>query len=279
MTLPGEVILKTRVDLVDVAGAGRLIADWARQGAGRMVCALNVHMAMEAFDDPAFQAVVNGADLVVADGRPIVWACRLLGRREAVQVRGFDLTTALCALAQRERLKVGLYGGSPATVREVRRRLLEGYPGLDVAYAKAPPFRPLTPEEDADDIAAARGSRRATALRGSGMPEAGALDGGAPRRAGVPGGRRGGRVRHADGGASSGAGLGAAERTRVGLPASAGAEEALGPLRQAQFRDSCSTSGRSGRAGRDRRRDARRGATDTMGASIHLTGRGGPPGG
>ncbi len=152
MDPPSEVILKTRVDIVDAAAAGWLVAAWAREGAGRMVCALNVHMAMEAVDDPAFESVINGADLVVADGRPIVWACKSLGRRNAVQVRGFDLMIRLCAIAQREGLRVGLYGGSPATVREVSSRLLRVYPGLDLVHSIAPPFRALTPQEDAHDV-------------------------------------------------------------------------------------------------------------------------------
>jgi N-acetylglucosaminyldiphosphoundecaprenol N-acetyl-beta-D-mannosaminyltransferase len=63
------VVLRTRVDLIDAADAARRVSGWAKQESGRMVCATNVHMVMEAWDDPGFAAVVNAADLVVADGR------------------------------------------------------------------------------------------------------------------------------------------------------------------------------------------------------------------
>lgn len=171
MTAPFETVLTTRVDLVDIPTAGRLIGDWARDGRGRMVCATNVHMVMESRDDPAFGAMVRGADLVVADGRPIVWACQLLGRHAVAQVRGWDLTEYLCDLARREHLNVGLYGGAPTALREARARLLRDYPGLNVTYASSPPFRPLTPEEDAFDIEAIRAAQVQLLFVGLGCPK------------------------------------------------------------------------------------------------------------
>lgn len=171
MTTPCEFVLTTRVDPVDIPAAGRLIADWARGPRGRMICATNVHMVMEAYDDPSFGAIVNGADLVVADGRPIVWACRMLGHRGVAHVRGLDLTAYLCNLAEREHLNVGLYGGAPDTVQEVRRRLLQQYHGLSVTHTCSPPFRPLTPEEDAADTQAIRAADVQLLLVGLGCPK------------------------------------------------------------------------------------------------------------
>jgi len=171
MTAPFEFVLTTRVDLVDIPAAGRLIADWARESRGRMVCATNVHMVMEAHDDPSFGSIVNGADLVVADGRPIVWACRLLYHRAVAHVRGLDLTAYVCDMAERENLNVGLYGGAPATVQEVRSRLLQHYPGLSLTYSWSPPFRPLTPEEDAADTQAIRAADVQLLLVGLGCPK------------------------------------------------------------------------------------------------------------
>ncbi len=49
----------------------------------------------------------------------------------------------------REGLSIGLYGGEPSVSDEVRRRLKDIYPGIDVAYCWSPPFRALTREEDA----------------------------------------------------------------------------------------------------------------------------------
>jgi N-acetylglucosaminyldiphosphoundecaprenol N-acetyl-beta-D-mannosaminyltransferase len=149
-------VLGTRVDLIDIAGAAGRVVEWAREGGGHMVCATNVHMVMEAWDDPGFASVVEGADLVVADGRPVSAACRLLGHRNAPHVRGYDLMRRVCAEAAREGLAVGLYGGLPETVREAQKRLSREHSGLRLTYAGSPPFRRLTADEDAADVAAIR---------------------------------------------------------------------------------------------------------------------------
>jgi N-acetylglucosaminyldiphosphoundecaprenol N-acetyl-beta-D-mannosaminyltransferase len=103
---------------------------------------------MEAFDSSAFQRVVNGADLVTPDGRPLVWALRSLGVRDATQVRGTDLTTHVVERAAREGIPIGLYGGTPDLLKTFVRILERRYPGVRVVCQIAPPFRPLTPEED-----------------------------------------------------------------------------------------------------------------------------------
>ena len=148
MSVEPLTIVTTRVLPIGVDEAASVAATWAEDGAGRVVCAANVHMVMEAWDDPPFAAALAGADLVVCDGRPLVWASGLLGMRDARQTRGFDLMEAVCARAARRGLRVGLYGAAPAVLSKVRRGLLAAHPGLDVVYAVSPPYRPLTAGED-----------------------------------------------------------------------------------------------------------------------------------
>jgi N-acetylglucosaminyldiphosphoundecaprenol N-acetyl-beta-D-mannosaminyltransferase len=150
----GEItVLTTRVLPIGVEEAASVVAAWAADGTGRVVCAANVHMVMEAWDDPSFAATLAGADLLVCDGRPLVWSCRLQGVRDARQTRGLDLMLAVCRLAARRGLNVGLYGGEAATADEVRRRLVARFPGLNVCYCWSPPFRPLSAREGDDAVA------------------------------------------------------------------------------------------------------------------------------
>lgn len=133
-------VLEVSVDATSYADATRRVLAWGQNNESRYVCACNVHMVMEAHDDPSFREVVNGADLVTPDGMPLVWALRLLGVRDSTRVYGPDLMLALCAGAEREALPIGLYGGSASVLERVRKRLLEEFPGLDVTYAHSPPF-------------------------------------------------------------------------------------------------------------------------------------------
>ena len=136
------------------------------------VCAANVHMAMEAWDDPGFAAVVNRADLVLADGQPMVWALRLLGAPQRRRVRvAPDLLLELFAEAEQKSVSLGLYGGTPETLRVFTGWLAAHYPTLRVACAISPPFRPTTPEEDAQDMALIASSGAQLLLVGIGCPK------------------------------------------------------------------------------------------------------------
>src|SRR3712207_1722827 len=91
MSLTSRHVLGMRVDATSYEDASRRVVRWAREGRSAYVCVATVHMTMETFDSAAFQQVVNGADLVTPDGRPLVWALKGLGVKGATQVRGTDL--------------------------------------------------------------------------------------------------------------------------------------------------------------------------------------------
>jgi N-acetylglucosaminyldiphosphoundecaprenol N-acetyl-beta-D-mannosaminyltransferase len=122
---------------------------WARQ---RHSCALffaNVHMIMEAADDPFFLGRLNSADVVLPDGMPLAWALRALGESSAQRVCGPDATAALLEAAEKAGVSAGFYGGSQAVLDALVNAVHLRHPKLDVAFAESPPFRALTPEEDA----------------------------------------------------------------------------------------------------------------------------------
>jgi N-acetylglucosaminyldiphosphoundecaprenol N-acetyl-beta-D-mannosaminyltransferase len=144
---PSSSILGMRVDHVSYEDAKRKVLQLSRNGTG-YVCIANVHMVMEAFDHAPFQRIVNHAALVTPDGVPLVWALRLLGLRNATRVYGPTLTRLICEVASRSGISVGFYGGNEEIIRLLREKLLRDLPSLIFAYAYAPPFRPLTGDED-----------------------------------------------------------------------------------------------------------------------------------
>lgn len=141
-------VLGMRVDATSYSDAARRVIRWAHAGRSSYVCVANVHMVMEAFDDARFRRLVNEADLVTPDGRPLVWALGASGVRGASQVRGFDLVTSVLELASLEGVPVGLYGSTPETLRAFRRTVEERFPRASVVCEISPPFRPLSAEED-----------------------------------------------------------------------------------------------------------------------------------
>ena len=141
-------ILGQRVDYTTYDRATAQVLEMVDDGRGGYVCISTVHMVMEGHDDPDFQRIVNGADLVTPDGMPLVWGLKLLGIKQAERVYGPALTPILCGEAARQGVAVGFYGGAGEVLERMKANLLRDYPDLNIAYLYSPPFRPLTEQED-----------------------------------------------------------------------------------------------------------------------------------
>src|SRR3989304_9385655 len=149
LTIPDHRhILGMRVDGTSYADAVDRVLAWARDPQSRSVCVATAHMVMEAYDAAEFREIVNKADLVTPDGMPLVWGLRWLGITEAVRVCGPDLTPQVLQTAAALRIPVGFFGGAPTVLERLVAAAAARFPGLNVAFAEGPPFRPLARAED-----------------------------------------------------------------------------------------------------------------------------------
>ena len=168
--LPRARILGLRVDATTCAETVDVVVRLARAGAGGMICHANVHMLMEAFDDPEFRRLLHGADRVTPDGVPLVWALRLLGV-PARRVYGPTLTAEVCRRAEELGIPVGFYGGRPAVLDALLERVSRRFPRLEIAFAFSPPFRSLSADEDRQAIEAIEASGARILFVGLGCPK------------------------------------------------------------------------------------------------------------
>jgi N-acetylglucosaminyldiphosphoundecaprenol N-acetyl-beta-D-mannosaminyltransferase len=137
-----------RVDISTYDDASRRILEWSKNGLGGYVCVSNVHMCMETFDNAGFCEIVNNADLVVADGKPLVWVQKIMGVKQASQVRGSDLLLRVCKEAEMTEIPIGLYGGAENSLSDFVKFLRSRFSKLKITFASSPPFRDLTEKED-----------------------------------------------------------------------------------------------------------------------------------
>lgn len=138
---------------------------------GGYVCFSTVHMVMESHDNREYGAKVNGANLIIPDGMPLVWMQKLQGADGANRVRANDLMIMLCAFAEANNLTVGFYGGQQTVIDAILERAQKDYPNLKIVYAFSPPFRPLTDAEDAAITAEINRVKPAILFMGLGCPK------------------------------------------------------------------------------------------------------------
>jgi len=165
-------ILKIKVNITSYKQVVEKIFNWIEDdNSGKYICVSNVHMCMEAFDNPNFCKIVNEADLVVPDGRPLVWAQILLGEKNGSQVRGSDLLLTVCKEAEKAGISIGLYGGTEKTLADFITFLKTRYTNLKIPFASSPPFRELTQKEEETYIQKLNTSGASIIFVGIGCPK------------------------------------------------------------------------------------------------------------
>jgi exopolysaccharide biosynthesis WecB/TagA/CpsF family protein len=144
----------------------------AAAGEPTVVSCHAAHAIVTASGDATLREQVNRFQMVCPDGQPIRWAVnRLHGARLPDRVYGPELMFRLCARAAEVGVAVYLYGGSPPVAGRLRENLLRLAPGLRIAGCEAPPFRPLTPEEDRAVVERINGSGAGVVFVGLGCPK------------------------------------------------------------------------------------------------------------
>ena len=130
------------------------IIERVRAGQRGYLCTVNVAILMMMREDPRLQRFVENAALVVADGQPLIWSARLLGRPLPERVTGVDLVEQLCARAAREGMGVYLLGAKKDIVDKLAVDLVARHPGLILSGAADGYFGPAESEARARAVAA-----------------------------------------------------------------------------------------------------------------------------
>ena len=149
--------------------------DWiiarARAGHPAQVVTANLDVITQAWSDPELHQILLNADLVLADGFPVVKLSPFFGPRLKARVTGSDLTPLLAERVASEGLR--LYGlGSAAGVAEKSMQILKKrHPALNVVGSYSPPFLPLKEMDHAEILQRLETARPDILLVGLGVPK------------------------------------------------------------------------------------------------------------
>ena len=157
--IPKTNILGVGLSLTNMEMTLDTIEEWIRRKEGQYICVTGVHGVMESYRRAEIRHTHNAAGLVVPDGMPLVWLSRLRGYSHVSRVYGPDLMLAMCERSARHGYRNLFYGGGTGVGELLAERLLTRFPGLNTVGTFSPPFRPLTPQEDAGYTAAIRRAR------------------------------------------------------------------------------------------------------------------------
>ena len=141
---PSISLFGLTIHALNMDGTVRLLTQWLGETAldCRYVVTPNVDHVVKLDTDTAFRQSYQAASLVVADGRPVVLASKLLGKPLPGTVPGSDLVPALFEHHQtaNKPLKVFLLGAAPGVAIRAAQAIESRWPTVSVVGTLSPPF-------------------------------------------------------------------------------------------------------------------------------------------
>lgn len=109
-------------------------------GRGGWVITINLDHLRRCEKQPSYAELVRSAEVVVADGMPLVWAAKLQGTPLPERVAGSDLVSTIAQHAAAHGRSIYLLGGNPGTADAAADVLKERHTELTIAGTHCPPF-------------------------------------------------------------------------------------------------------------------------------------------
>jgi N-acetylglucosaminyldiphosphoundecaprenol N-acetyl-beta-D-mannosaminyltransferase len=154
-----------------LAGAVDRIEAMVCEGGSHYVVTPNVDFLVKARRDPELHRILVHADLVLCDGKPIVWASHLLGGVLPSRVAGSDLIPLVLRRAEDRGWRIFLLGGAAGVAAEAARRIAASHPALPAVAHHSPPYLPLADMDNGDIIERIRAARPDVMLVCFGCPK------------------------------------------------------------------------------------------------------------
>ncbi|MDA1079494.1 MAG: WecB/TagA/CpsF family glycosyltransferase [bacterium] len=163
-------ILSVAVSVTTYEQVLKSLRIWIKQKKRAYICVAATHLIMECQNSKSLLAGVNAADIVTADGMPLVWIEKLYGHKGATRVYGPTLTQKICALATKEKYKVFFLGGKTGQGFRLKQNLIKKYPELLIAGIHETPVRPLSKQENKKILTQIKSAEAQIVFVGLGCP-------------------------------------------------------------------------------------------------------------
>lgn len=144
-----QPLLNTYVNNVNMAETVEAIESMIADGNKHYVVAINVDVVMKIEEDVYLKEITDKADMVLVDGKPLVWIANYHKHPIKAKISGSDLVPLLCEVAADKGYSVFIIGGKDGIAEQAKQKLEEKHPEIDIVGTYAPPFGF---EKDADEL-------------------------------------------------------------------------------------------------------------------------------
>lgn len=102
--------------------------------------------------DKEFDEIYSNADLILADGMPLIWISKLLKKPIKEKISGSDFFPHMCNMCAEKGYSIFILGAAEGVADKAAKNLFDRYKGLKIAGTYSPPFGFEKDEKELDKI-------------------------------------------------------------------------------------------------------------------------------
>lgn len=134
-----QKLLNTYVNNIDMNEALSAIEDMVKVGERKYVVAINVDVVMKIENDSYLKKIIDNADMVLVDGKPLIWISKIHKKPVKAKISGSDLVPLLCTEAAQKGYSLFIIGGKDGIAEKAKLRLKQQHPNINIVGTYAPP--------------------------------------------------------------------------------------------------------------------------------------------
>ncbi len=139
-SLKKQPLLNTFVNNMDMEETIQTIDSFIQQKKRSYIVAINVDVVIKIEQDAYLKRITDQADMVLVDGKPLIWISKLYKRPVKAKISGSDLVPKLCEKAAEKGYTIFIIGGKDGIAEQAKRKLEKQLSGIKIVGTYAPPY-------------------------------------------------------------------------------------------------------------------------------------------
>jgi N-acetylglucosaminyldiphosphoundecaprenol N-acetyl-beta-D-mannosaminyltransferase len=135
-----QPLLNTYINNVDIDEAMDMIEHMIHGPEKSYIVPINVDVVIKIEHDDYLKKITDHADMVLVDGKPLVWISKLYNRPVKAKISGSDLVPLLCCLAAEKGYSLFILGGKEGVAERARMKLEKKNSSIKIVGTYAPPL-------------------------------------------------------------------------------------------------------------------------------------------
>lgn len=141
--------LNTHVDSLTMADAVKEARCLIEKKESSYIVTPNLDHIVILEDDSEFSEIYENADLILADGKPLIWISKLLKNPIREKISGSDFFPQLCKMCAQNGYSIFILGAAKGVAETAAKKLCAKYSGLNIVDTYSPP---VGFEKDEDEL-------------------------------------------------------------------------------------------------------------------------------